>query len=156
MIRLADAKSPDTIRPMGASRSASAGWGSLAILFICLCFCSICGWIIFDARKEAWKHANVVGSTVVASIAADLARNIETLDLSIIGAMENLDLPGLERMSPQERQLLLFDRSVAARHLSAVLVMTEDGRIAYDSRTTSPAPVDFSDRDHFKIHKYND
>ena len=33
---------------------------------------------------------SVVGSTVVAAVAADIARNIETLDLSITGAIENL------------------------------------------------------------------
>jgi diguanylate cyclase (GGDEF)-like protein len=65
-------------------------------------------------------------------------------------------LPGLEDVPPRQRQLLLFDRSVAARHLSAILVIDEDGRIRYDSRTTDPSKADFSDRDYFKIHKYDD
>jgi diguanylate cyclase (GGDEF)-like protein len=143
---------------MDASRPAGAGWGwtSFAILFICLCFCGICAWIIFDARQAARKHAGVVGSTVVAAVAADIARNIETLDLSIRGVMENLKLPGIESVPPRQRQLLLFDRSVAARHLSAIAVITESGQISYDSRTTDPARVDLSDRDYFQIHKHND
>ncbi len=84
--------------PMDGSRPAAAGWGrtSFAILFICFCFCSISAWIIFDARQAAWKHAGVVGSTVAAAVAADIARNVETLDLSVIGVIENLTLPEIE------------------------------------------------------------
>jgi diguanylate cyclase (GGDEF)-like protein len=156
MIRPTD-ESWRSIHPTGAAHPA-AGWGrtSFAILFICFSFCSICGWIIFDARQAAWKNAGVVGSTIAAAVAADIARNVETLDLSISGAMENLQAPGLSEMSPQQRQLLLFDRSVAARHLNAVLIIREDGRIAYDSRTIDPSPTSLADRDYFKVHKYND
>ncbi len=158
MIRLTDDKSTESVRPLDASRQAAAGWGrtSLAILFICLCFCGICGWIIFDARQDAKKHAGVIGSMIVAAVAADLARNIETLDLSITGVIENLKLPDLEDVSPRQRQLLLFDRSVAARHLSSILVIREDGRLSYNSRTTDPSKADFADRDYFQIHKHND
>jgi diguanylate cyclase (GGDEF)-like protein len=156
MIRPTDEQWRST-RPTAAARLA-AGWArtSFAILFICFAFCSICGWIIFDARQAAWKNAGAVGSTIAAAVAADIARNVETLDLSIRGAMENLEAPGLSDMSPQQRQLLLFDRSVAARHLSAVAVIGQDGRIRYDSRTINPAGVDLSDRDYFQVHKYND
>lgn len=158
MIRLTDDESTESVRPLDALRSAAGGWGrtSLAILFICVCFCGICGWIILDARQDAWKHASIVGSTVAAAVAADIARNIETLELSITGVIENLNLANLEDLSPQHRQLLLFDRSMAARHLSAILVIGDDGRLIHDSRTTDPAKLDFSDRDHFKIHKDND
>jgi diguanylate cyclase (GGDEF)-like protein len=158
MIRLlTDDETPDSVRPIDASRQAGGlARTSIAILFICLCFCGICGWIIFDARQAAWKHASVVGSTVVAAVAADLARNIETLDLSVTGVIENLKLPGLKDIPAKQRQLLLFDRSVAARHLSAILVINDDGRLAYDSRTTDPSKADFSDRDYFQIHKHND
>ena len=158
MIRLTDDESTESVRPLDASRAAAAGRGrtSFAILFISLCFCGICGWIIFDARQDAWKHAGVVGSTVVAAVAADIARNIETLDLSITGVIENLKFPGLEDLSPRQRQLLLFDRSVAARHLSAIAVIREDGRISYDSRTTDPAKVNLLDRDYVQVHKHND
>src|SRR5690242_10433182 len=99
MIRLlTDSKTPESVRPMDGTRVAAGGWSptSFAILFICLCFSAICSWIILDARREAWKHANVVGSTVVNAVAADLARNIETLDLSVEGVLENLRLPGLQ------------------------------------------------------------
>ncbi|MDQ8730969.1 sensor domain-containing diguanylate cyclase [Bradyrhizobium sp. LHD-71] len=157
MFRLRDEEVPALLRPMGAWRPA-VGWGRapFAILLICLCFCGICGWIILDARQAAWKHAGIVGSTVVAALAADLARNIETLDLSILGAMENLKLRGIETLPPQYRQRLLFDRSVAARHVSAILVIKEDGQIRYDSRMADPLKADLSDRDYFKIHKNND
>ena len=119
MIRPTDEHSRSS-RPSDVSRPAVAASfrTSFAILFICFCFCAICGWIIFDARQAAWKNAGVVGSTVAAAVAADIARNVENLDLSIIGAMENLHAPGMSDMSPQQRQLLLFDRSVTARHLS--------------------------------------
>ena len=100
MIRLTDERS-GPVRPLDAWRPAVTGWGrtSFAILFICFCFSSICAWIIFDARQAAWKNAGVVGSTVVAAVAADIARNVETLDLSIRGARENQTLPGLSSVT---------------------------------------------------------
>jgi diguanylate cyclase (GGDEF)-like protein len=159
MIRLlTDDKTPEFVRPMDGTRPAAGGWSptSFAILFICLCFSAICAWIILDARYKAWKHASVVGSTVVNAVAADLARNIETLDLSVEGVIENLKLPGLDRIPPKQRQLLLFDRSVTARHLSAILVIREDGSLRYDSRTTEPLATNFADRDYFQIHQNND
>jgi diguanylate cyclase (GGDEF)-like protein len=45
---------------------------------------------------------------------------------------------------------------VAARHLSGILVIGEDGRIRYESRGMIPSPGDFSDRDYFKVHQHND
>jgi hypothetical protein len=89
-------------------------------------------------------------------VAADIARNIETLDLSLTGVMENLKFRGIEDMSPKQRQVLLFDRSVAARHLSAIAVISDDGRINYDSRTTDPSKVNLLDRDYVQVHKHND
>ena len=66
MIRLTDERSPEAGPAQSMARGRPPrGWGrtSFAILFICLCFCGICGWVIFDARQAAWKHAGVVGST---------------------------------------------------------------------------------------------
>jgi diguanylate cyclase (GGDEF)-like protein len=156
MIRLAEAKSPEPVRPSDSTGPPAARWGSIAILLICLCFCGICGWIILDARKAAWNHAEVVGSTIVRAVGADIARDIATLDLCISGVMEKLSMPGLEVMPPEQRHLLLFDRSVAARHLSGILIIGEDGKIRYESRRLNASPGDFSDRDYFKVHEHND
>ncbi len=139
-------QTPDQVRPMDGSRPAAAGWGrtSFAILFICLCFCSISAWVIFDARQAAWKHAGVVGSTIAAAVAADIASNIDALHLSIIGVIENLTLPEIEDVPLAERHLLLFDRSVTARHLSAIIVVNEHGRLRYDfedDRTIDGRPL---------------
>jgi diguanylate cyclase (GGDEF)-like protein len=152
MIRLTDATTMDGSRP------AAAGWGrtSLAILFICLCFCSISAWVIFDARQAAWKHAGVVGSTIAAAVAADIARDVDALQLSVTGVIEKLTLPEIEDVPIERRHLLLFDRSVTARHLSAIIVVNEHGRLRYDSRAIEPSTADLSDRDYFRIHKHND
>lgn len=124
-----------------------------AILTICLCFCGICSWIILDARRVAWNQAILNGSALASAAAADIARNVETLSLSLDGVRENLKLPDIDQVAPERRQLILFDRSATARHLSSILVIRADGTIRFDSRTTFPSPLNLSDRDYFQIHK---
>jgi diguanylate cyclase (GGDEF)-like protein len=127
-----------------------------SILLICFCFCLICGWIIFDARRAAWNHASIVGATLVSAASADIARNIETLNLSLEGIIENLKLPDLDDIRPERRHLILFDRSATARHLSSILVVRKDGSVRFDSRTINPAPVSLRDRDYFQVHQHNE
>jgi diguanylate cyclase (GGDEF)-like protein len=111
---------------------------------------------MLDARRAAWDHARSIGATLAQAAASDIARNIESLDLSLKGASENLKIPGLEAALPEHRQLILFDRSALAQHLSSILIVGADGNVRYDSRTVNPSDANLADRDYFKIHRYDD
>ena len=128
----------------------------IAVLAICFCFCVTSAWVIFEARRMTWKHAEEIGAMLASAAASDIARNIENLNLSLQGVIENLQIPGLDNLSPTFRQILLFDRSTTARHLSSLVVIREDGSIRFDSRNLAPSSENLADRDYFRIQKYND
>lgn len=127
-----------------------------AILAICFCFCVTSGWVILKARQTAWNHAREVGAALVGAAASDIERNIENLNLSLQGVIENLQTPGLDDLPPKFRQILLFDRSTTARHLSSLVVIREDGTVRFDSTKIEVSSENLADRDYFRIHKYND
>jgi diguanylate cyclase (GGDEF)-like protein len=120
-----------------------------------LCFCAIFGKVLFDARQAAWDRAAQVAASLVATIASDIARNIESYDLSLQAVVENLAYPEITKVSPEFRQIILFDRSSTAKHLDAIVLLDENGIIRLDSRSAFPKPVDRSERDYFQFHKNN-
>lgn len=141
-----------------ADKIASASKRSIyrliaAVFLLVACFSAICAKVLLDARQAAWERAAEAATSMVAALESDIARNIESYDLSIQGVMENLQHPGLDQISPDLRQLVLFDRSATAHHLDALVVLDKDGIVRYDSRSTEPEPADRSGRDYFKMHK---
>jgi len=116
-------------------------------------FCAICAYVLLEARHITYDRAGDVASSLVAAIEADISRNIETVDLSLQAVVENLNLPGIERMDPELRRKLLFDRSASARHVGKIIVLDEGGNLRLDSTTLEPQPLNLADRDYFLVHK---
>ncbi len=102
------------------------------------------------------ERAGEAATSLVAALSSDISRNIETLDLSLQAVVDNLKYPGIDKIDPNLRQLVLFDRSATARHLGTILVLDEAGDLRIDSRTTTPEVLNFADRDYFQAHKVND
>lgn len=124
-----------------------------AVSLLVVAFSAICAKVLLDAREAAGARAAEVATSLVAALQSDIARNIESYDLSIEGVMENLQAPGLDKLTPEMRQLVLFDRSANARHLDALVVLDHNGIVRYDSRAAYPEHADRSNRDYFKLHK---
>ncbi len=125
-----------------------------AVIFVvALCFCGICGKVLLDARYAAWERAGEVAAGLVSTITSEIARNIESYDLSLQAVIENLAYPEIVEISPALRQRVLFDRSATAKHLHAIAFVDENGIVRLDSRTPSPEPVSRADRDFFQFHK---
>ena len=125
------------------------------ILLVVLCFCALCGYLLLEARRAAYERAADVAKGLVTAIEADIGRNIETLDLSLQAVVDGLALPEFDRFDPVVRNLILFDRSATARHLSKLYVIDKDGKVSLDSKTLTPSRNDLSDRDYFLVHKNN-
>jgi hypothetical protein len=124
-----------------------------ALLVVILCFCAICAKFLIDARSSAWQGAREMTASLVAAVELDTLLNIESFDLSLQAVVDNLKHPGIDRIDPDLRQLVLFDRSATARHLDAILVIDETGHVRFDSRTLDPKPVSRADREYFQFHK---
>lgn len=52
-------------------------------------------------------------------IERDIARNVEIIDLSLQGVVDNLKVPGLAGASPSLRRIALFDRAATARDMGS-------------------------------------
>jgi diguanylate cyclase (GGDEF)-like protein len=123
------------------------------IFVVALCFCAICGKVLLDARKAAWDRAAQAATSLAVTIESDIVRTIESYDLSLQAVVENLAYPEITQISPELRQLVLFDRSSTAKHLDAIVLLDENGIVRLDSRTPFPKPVSRAERDYFQFHK---
>ena len=123
------------------------------ILLVVLCFCALCGYILFEARRATYDRAADVAKGLITAIEADIGRNIETVDLSLQGVIDGLALPEFDRFDPMVRTMILFDRSATARHLGKMFVLDETGTVRLDSKDLHPSPVNLADRDYFLAHK---
>jgi diguanylate cyclase (GGDEF)-like protein len=142
-----------------ASRRAwtrSHHWLTVPVLLLALCFSAVCGWVLLEARRATEARAAEVATSLASSLRSDIARNVESLNLSLEAVVNNLKLPDLARLSPEMRQHVLFDHSSTARYLTSILVVDETGRITLDSRNLSPSQQNLSDRDYFQVHRDND
>lgn len=102
-----------------------------------------------NARETAVRSAN----NVVQLIDADVQRNAELYDTSLIGMITASKRPDLDTISPALRHLVLFDRSTAAPYKGDLLLLNRDGDIVADSTSVTPRHDNFSDRPHFQQHR---
>jgi diguanylate cyclase (GGDEF)-like protein len=123
---------------------------------LALSFSAVCGWVLLEARRATEARAAEVAASLVKSLQADIARSVDLLNLSLEGVMQNLKLPGLDRLTPEMRQLVLFDYSATARHPTSMFVVDSTGHITYDSKKLIPPQQNVSDRDYFQFHKDNE
>ncbi len=126
------------------------------VIVLLLCFCAVLSHVVAEGRRATLDRAGEVADSLVAALSSDISRNIETLDLSLQAVVDNQKYPGIDKIDPALRQLVLFDRSATARHLGTILVLDETGDLRIDSRTLTPEKLNFADRDYFKVHKDSD
>jgi diguanylate cyclase (GGDEF)-like protein len=129
---------------------------TIPVILLAVCFSAVCAWILLESRRATGARATEAATSLVGSLKSDIARNVEILNLSLQGVVNNLKLPGLDRLSPEMRQQVLFDHSSTGRYLTSILVVDETGRTTFDSRSLSPAQRPVFDRDYFQIHKDSD
>jgi diguanylate cyclase (GGDEF)-like protein len=63
-----------------------------------------------------------------------------------------MELPGINQVSPEIRQMALFDRAASAEYLGALVVLDTTGQIVADSTSIVPHAYNLGDRDYFRIH----
>lgn len=123
------------------------------VVLVTLCFCAVCAHILIAARSAALERAGDTAVSMVAAIESDIVRNVEALNLSLQGVVDNLKHPEIDRISPDLRQMVLFNHAATTRRFGSILVLDERGHLRYDSRHAVVKPVDMSDRDYFRIHR---
>jgi sulfate adenylyltransferase subunit 1 (EFTu-like GTPase family) len=110
------------------------------VVLVTVCFCAVCAHILIDARRTALERAGDTAVSMVAAIESDIVRNVEALNLSLQGVINNLKHPEIDRISPELRQLVLFDHSATARHFGSILVIDRPGTCVTTRATRPQSP----------------
>jgi diguanylate cyclase (GGDEF)-like protein/PAS domain S-box-containing protein len=131
-------------------------WVVVLIFFLTMGLGAICVNLLFEARNSARQRATDAASRLVAVIDNDVARNIESVDLSLQAVVDGLRRPDIAQLAPDLRHIVLFDRSAIARYLGLILVTDEVGNVRLNSSTAGAQPANAADRDYFQAHKNND
>jgi diguanylate cyclase (GGDEF)-like protein len=148
--------SAEAREPQASPPTTSHRWITISFLVLAICFSAVCAWVLLEARRATEARATEVATSLVNSLRFDISRNIETLNLSLETVANNLKLPGIDRLSPEMRQLVLFDHPSSNRYPTSVFVLDETGQIRLDSRNLTPPNQNLSDRDHFQAHRDSD
>jgi diguanylate cyclase (GGDEF)-like protein len=109
--------------------------------------------MLFNLRQDAWDRATQMSQNLLQVVERDLARNIEIIDLSLQGVVDNLRAPGVAQLSPELRQLVLFDRATTAKEMGVFLVIDENGTSIIDADAVPAREAHYADRDYFKAQK---
>ncbi|KQU35094.1 dethiobiotin synthetase [Methylobacterium sp. Leaf94] len=139
---------PDLTSRLSAAR-AWIGLGVLAPLGLLV----VSGLMLVDLRNDARDKAAQTSRNLLQVIERDIARNVEIVDLSLRGAVDNLAAPGFSAVSPALRQLILFDRAVTARDMGVFLVVDENGDTVYDANAVPARRLNNADRSYFRAHR---
>ncbi len=111
--------------------------------------------LLFRERASARDFAARSASNIVQLIDADVLRNAELYDTSLQGMTAAWQRPEVAALSPQMRQMVMFDRSTAAPYKGELLLIDKKGDVLADSLSATPRVANLADRAHFRAHRDN-
>ncbi|TKC86830.1 diguanylate cyclase [Trinickia terrae] len=114
---------------------------------------AICVSVLLQMRHDALQHAQDSATNLLLLVERDTARNLEIYDLSLKAVIAGLNEPGVDKLPPRIRQMMLFDGSAMASHLGSLLVIDAKGNPVYDSRAVPPRQINVADRDYFQVQR---
>lgn len=110
---------------------------------------------LYAGRVEELRHAGENSHNVVATISADLARNIELYDLSLQAVVSGAQDAQTWKLPMALRQRVLFDRSTGASTIAGAYVVDVTGRVKASQNTFSDRSLSFAQRDYFTVQRDN-
>jgi diguanylate cyclase (GGDEF)-like protein len=116
-------------------------------------FSAICTSVMLDMRRSEEELARQTLENLASGIDSDISRNVELYDLSLRSVATNMASPEINEVSRPMRQLILFDRTAAAKHFGAIQVFDSTGKLIIDASTLDPLPEDRSGEDYFRVHR---
>lgn len=110
------------------------------------------GFMLWQAREEAWNRALHAGENIARTLSDTIARNLEMVEVNVAGAQGILESGDLDTLPQGQRDRILFDRSVPQDLLNALLVISRKGEVLLELGGLAPSPVNLADRDYFLAH----
>lgn len=127
----------------------------LGSLLLVVAILSIVAFLLVRERATAELSATRAASNIVQLIDADVLRNVELYDLSLLGLIAASQREDLKNVSPAIRHLALFDRATAAPYKGDILLLDNKGDVIADSASVEPRKGNFADREYFQSHVSN-
>jgi diguanylate cyclase (GGDEF)-like protein len=127
----------------------------LSSLLLVIAILSIVAFLLIRERANAEQSATRAATNIVQLIDADVLRNVELYDLSLLGLIAASQREDLKSVSPAIRHLALFDRATAAPHKGDILLLDNKGDVIADSASVEPRKSNFADREYFQSHVTN-
>ncbi|WP_406677467.1 sensor domain-containing diguanylate cyclase [Rhodopseudomonas infernalis] len=124
----------------------------ISFIVTVLGFSGVCGSIMLEMRRSAQELSRQTQENLASTISADINRNVELYDLSLRAVVSGLALPELAQVDAKIRNLILFDRSVSAKHFGPMRVFDTKGDLWLDSATLTPDKINRSDEAFFRAH----
>jgi hypothetical protein len=98
-------------------------------LAITIGFSAVVGTVLWESRGRDREQAKQAASNVIALLSSEIDRNLELYDLSLQAVVDGMKLPALTELSPEMRQLVLFDRAATAKDMGSIFVLGPDGTV---------------------------
>jgi diguanylate cyclase (GGDEF)-like protein/PAS domain S-box-containing protein len=134
-------------------RPGSSIWVSGLIVALVLGFCAVAVVMLAQLRRDAKSQAMTAAGNLLTAVSQDIGRNIDLYDLSLQSVVDGLRLPGLDQLSPDMQQAVLFDRSATAEYLGAILIVDEHGEVVEEAGTIPARHDNIGDRPWFQLHR---
>ena len=106
-----------------ASRALSPSGVIVCGVLLMLFTCSLCAWVLFESRSDAYNHAEENARNLMLVIERDIARNVELYDLSLQAVVDGVEDPQVMVLAPKLRSELLFDRAASGKYLGSIFVI---------------------------------
>ncbi|WP_407520100.1 sensor domain-containing diguanylate cyclase [Methylobacterium oryzisoli] len=120
---------------------------------VTVALCALATGLIMTLRNNAWDHATSTAESLLRSVERTLDRDIELYGLSLQAVTEGLRNPELEGLSPEIRQLVLFDRAASGTGFGSMFVLDAGGQAYIDSQFVVPRRLNAADRTYFQVHE---
>ena len=109
--------------------------------------------VLWDLRRDTWQRALQASDNLVMALSRDIARNIQSYDLSLRGAQKAWGDPRIRAVAPDLMRLVLFDQSATAEYLGTMLIADASGNMVINSAGGDQEKIRLDDRPYFRIHK---
>jgi diguanylate cyclase (GGDEF)-like protein len=120
---------------------------------VTLGFSAILGFVLWESRSQEREQARQAAYNVIATMSSEIDRNLEIYDLSLQAVVDGMKLPELSKLTPELRQMLLFDRAATAKDMGSIFILNENGTVIVDSRTLTPRADSYAQSDFFLAQK---
>ena len=128
---------------------------TLGSVLLVIAIFSIVTFLLIRERANAELSAARAANNIVQLIDADVLRNVELYDISLLGLIAASRREDLKSVSPTIRHLAYFDRATAAPYKGDILLLDNKGDVIADSASVEPRQGNYADREYFQSHVNN-